>query len=462
MTTLKRTLILAGLLLSSSLAGAADFIRLFPDAAPYMPPEEALVDLAVAMQDPNADADNSPAGTTSIFTYGGQFADHDMTLMKVNLADANDVALIENQRTARFDLDSMYGGGPGENPELYETDGRFKLASPNGFSDYPRRADGSAIINEPRNDENLVICQIQIVFMRYHNQLVEAGASFETARRETTYLWQFFITHEFLPHFVGQEMVDRFLSYNVADKPKIKTPHFEWNKGHAPGMPIEFSVAAYRFGHSMVRLAYVTKSPLPGQAPVKTQVFNAAANDLRGNRPIPPNLKIDWENFVIMPGRVPPLPPQLNISRAIDAQISKSMDNLPVGPVVEVGPPAVIRLSERNLLRGRRLGLPSYQDMARALGITPLTNAQLATAAGLGSLTDPVWEDKAPLWAGILGESKVLRNGEILGPTGGTIVAEVILGLLGADKDSYVNRPQPWAPPADVATLGAFFQRMQE
>jgi hypothetical protein len=85
------------------------------------------------------------------------------------------------------------------------------------------------------------------------------------------------------------------------------------------------------------------------------------------------------------------------------------------------------------------LGLPSYQDVAEAMGITPYTNTQLG-------LTNPAWGGQAPLWFGILKESELAENGRRLGPTGGQIVAEVIIGILDADKDSYFHSPQAWSP----------------
>ena len=245
--------------------------------------------------------------------------------------------------------------------------------------------------------------------------------------------------HDFLPHIVGQDAVDSVIAYNGAGKPRFNGDFYEAGDKTRPMMPIEFSAAAYRFGHSMVRLAYV----MPTGSTTKTQVFNAAGNDLHGSRPIPTNLKVDFNNFFDIPGHT--IPPGRNVSRKIDGLISASLYNLPIGPVVPPDPPAVISLPERNLLRGKRLGLPSYQDVALAMGLTPYTNAQLDPTGTLG-LANPAWGGNAPLWFGILKESELAENGRRLGPTGRRIIAEVIIGIIDADKASYFHSPQVWSP----------------
>ena len=419
-------------------AQSADFGRMFPDLPAFQPADTLLVALAAAMRDPNAPADDNPAGLLSGFTYLGQFLDHDLTLDTTPLAQASpNLEGLHNGRTPKLDLDSLYGGGQVGSPQLY-VGAKFAFASPNGFPDLQRTPDGRAILVEGRNDENLVIAQLHIAFQQFHNAAIDQGLGFADAQRTVQWHWQWLIVHEFLPHIVGQDVVDALLGTNGAGKPQLRSIFFDPDSKKAPSMPIEFAVAAYRFGHSMVRLAYV----LPTGSTTKTQVFNLAGNDLHGSRPIPPNLKIDFANFFALPG---PPPPGRNISRKMDALLSAGLFNLPIGPVVPPDPPAVTSLAERNLLRGKRVGLPSYQAVAAAMGLTPLTNAQLDPAQTFG-LADPGWQGEAPLWFGILQESALLENGVRLGPTGGQIVAEVILGLLEADKDSYFHAAQPWTP----------------
>jgi hypothetical protein len=412
---------------------STDFGRMFPDLPAFQPDDQLLVDLALAMKDPNAAINDNPNGTPSGFTYLGQFLDHDLTLDATPLGDANiDIDAMVNGRTAKLDLDSMYGGGQVGSPQLYDG-AKFKFSNPNGFEDLQRTGTGQAVLIEGRNDENLVIAQLHIAFQKFHNALIDQGLSFSDAQRTVRWHWQWIVVHDFLPHIVGQDTVDALIAHNGAGKPRFNGVFYDAGDKKRPMMPIEFSAAAYRFGHSMVRLAYV----LPTGSTTKTQVFNATGTDLHGSRPIPPNLKIDFNNFFDIPGHA--IPAGRNVSRKIDALISASLYNLPIGPVVPPDPPAVISLAERNLLRGKRLGLSSYQDVAEAMGITPYTNAQLG-------LTDPDWGGKAPLWFGILKESELAENGTRLGPTGRQIVAEVIIGIIDADKDSYFHSPQAWSP----------------
>ena len=448
-----------------------DFGRMFPKLPAFQPAEDLLTALAAKLQDPNRTApagipnDDNPNGSPSGFTYLGQFLDHDITLDVTPLGEATiDVAGITNGRTPRLDLDSLYGGGQIGSPGSFDDRGRFKFADPApfGFADFQRDSLGHALIAEGRNDENLIVAQIDLLFRKLHNRFIDSGHSFSEAQRLTRWHWQWIVVHEFLPETVGQETVNLFLKYNGAGKPTMRYDFFKPDNPNRPMMPVEFSAPAFRFGHSMIRLAYVVQG-----ATLKTQVFHATRPDLRGSRPIPPELKIAFENFFHRPraGGVA-YPPPVNISRKIDSLISASLFALPVGPVVPNEVPRVVSLPERTLLRGKRMGLPSYQDVAQSMGIRPLTNAELdhdsrdpLNPGALLGLSDPRWGGKVPLWFGILKESEIVNGGRQLGPTGGRIVAEVILGLIDKDQSSYFNSPQPWSPPggqfkmADLVTF---------
>jgi len=421
-----------------------DFGRMFPRLRPFQPNEALLATLAEQMRDPapGAAEGNNPDLKGAGFTFLGQFLDHDLTLMvePLGTADRNLFGLLNN-RTARLDLDSVYGGGLQGSPQLYDRRGRFLFSTPNGFEDFQRDpATGVAVLVENRNDENLIIAQLHVAFQKFHNHYIDQGMRFKEAQQMVRWHWQWIVVHEFLPTIVGQDVVDRFLTRDRFGRPKVKFEFFRVGNSNRPMMPVEFAVAAYRFGHSQVRNAYAMNEA------GATAIFNADGTDLRGSRPIPPELEIDFINFFQIPGG----PPPRNVFRKIDSLISPNLFILPIGPVVaSADTPVVQSLALRNLLRGARLGLPSYHDVATAMGITPLSNEMLG-------LTDPAWGGKAPLWYGILKESEVLHNGARLGPTGGRIVAEVILGLIDTDDDSYFNARRPWAP-KDGSTPGTFF-----
>ena len=162
-------------------------------------------------------------------------------------------------------------------------------------------------------------------------------------------------------------ILDRFLVTDNKGRPKVKFEFYKPGSSNRPMMPIEFAVAAYRFGHSMVRNAYVLNA-------VGAAIFSATGPDLRGSRPIPPELEINFANFFQIPGAVPPR----NVFRKIDSLLSPNLFILPVGPVVApADTPIVQSLALRNLLRGSRLGLPSYQEVAANMGISPLSNDML-------------------------------------------------------------------------------------
>lgn len=198
-------------------------------------------------------------------------------------------------------------------------------------------------------------------------------------------------------------------------------------------MPVEFSGAAYRYGHSQVRAAYDLNGNVTGRPIFAPGDEVDPLDDLRGSRPIPQGWTIEWARFVSIGGSQPQL------SRRIDARLAPGLFDLP-------GPSGALALA--NLRRGQALGLPSGQDVARFLGQCVLTGADLGTAL-----------DPTPLWSYILKESELTAEGKHLGPVGGRIVAEVFAGLLESDRQAYVNvaplfKPTPPAAPADGGEFG--------
>jgi len=416
----------------------------------YSPPDNLLRALAAQMGEPNppTDLDNPriPAG----FTFLGQFIDHDMTLDRTPIPEQQtDPNALTNFDTPLFDLGSIYGRGPTVDPQLYEPNQSGRLLvirNSEGVDDLPRTADGAAKIGDARNDENLIVSQLHLTFLKFHNRCLSSGIaqSFAEAQRLTRWHFQWIIVHDYLRHVAGENVVARFLTDNGSGKPRVKREFYKPKNPHRPMMPIEYSVAAFRFGHSMVRAAYLMhqRNGTATFAPI----FGAAGRDLRGSQPLPARLEIDWKHFFEMRGQSTA---QRNQSRLIDGKLALPLFNLPSTVVND----AMVSLAERNLIRGKRLGLPSGQAVARAIGVAPMSNAEL----GVPSPSDPGWAGEAPLWFYILKESEVQQGGQRLGPVGGRLVSEVILGILDADKHSYLHASKAFKPVSPIAPAAGTF-----
>jgi hypothetical protein len=359
----------------------------------------------------------------------------DRTPMPQQQADPNGLI---NFDTPRFDLGSVYGRGPALDPDLYEPGGmRMRIGrTGDGLDDLPRRSDGTALLGDPRNDENLIIAQLHLLFLKFHNRCLDTGlaATLAEAQRLTRWHFQWVIVHDFLARVAGTDVVARFLK---GSPPKVQREFYKPVNPNRPMMPVEYSVAAYRFGHSMVRAGYTLNAA--GGAPM----FDPVRPDLRGSRPLPAYAQIDWWRFYAVPGQ--PAGPR-NQARLIDDKLAIPLLNLP--PTVVRDP--MVSLAERNLIRGKRLGLPAGQDVAAAMGVTPLSNTDL----GLPDPGNPGWRGKAPLWFYLLREAAIHRGGRRLGPVGARIVTEVILGILDSDKTSYLHAKTPFQPRPPIAPSG--------
>ncbi|SDG31437.1 peroxidase family protein [Klenkia brasiliensis] len=433
---------------TSGRATEGRFGLLFKDLPAHQPPDALLASLARSMTDPRTpgtdpsdrDADDNPA-ITGGYTFLGQFIDHDLTRDTTPLTEqAVDPHGLRNFDTACFDLGSVYGRGPDLDPQLYDParPGWLAVGEPDGVPDLPRAPDGTAHLGDPRNDENLVITQLHAAFLRFHNVQMAEGRSYLDARRLTQWHFQWLVVQEFLPRVCQPAVVQGLLALGN------RIPWFRPRSTVRPMMPLEFSVAAYRFGHSMVRSEYEVNDAhvFP--------VFGTAPDDLSGGRPVPPGHRVHWEYFFDVPGRA--RPDGLNLARRIDTRLALPLHDLPGTVVSRDTTPLITDLAERNLLRGKRLGLPAGQDVAARLGQRPLTNAQLG-------LTDPGWGGRAPLWFYVLKEAELTQGGARLGPTGGLLVAGTLLTLLFLDRTSYVNARPAWRPATTPFTVGHLLQR---
>ena len=421
------------------------FGLMFKDLEAFRPSDALLSGMAAAMIDRTTGAsvelDNPdiPAG----FTFLGQFLDHDITLDTTPLDEQRgDPKALAQYRSPRYDLDSVYGGGPTVRPELYdpENPAKLRLGGGNGMpDDLPRTSSGRAVIGDERNDENLLVAQIHAGFIKFHNRVVDhlgGGDVFAEAQRLVVWHWQWVVLHDFLPRIVDPALLATILEEPDRGPARARLQLYKPKNPNKPMLPVEHAVAAYRFGHSMVRGRYNVNGPPGGAATIAIFGKEPGVGNLNGGRQLPPELVVNWRNFYEFPDA-----PRPTRARRIDTVISAPLYDMPDPP----SPASMRSLAERNLLRGSRVGLASGQDVARAVGVTPLTNAEL------GITDDPGWRGQAPLWFYVLKEAELLDEGRRLGPVGGRIVAEVLVGLLALDKGSYLNQKAAFRPEPPIA-----------
>jgi len=381
------------------------------------------------------------ADLPAAYTYFGQFVDHDITFDPASeLQRQNDPDALRDFRTPRFDLDSVYGSGPADEPFQYDraNSGRMLIGSAGEQADLPRNVQEVALIGDPRNDENTIVSQLQLVFLQAHNKLadqVEADAAvpaerkFEETQRRLRWHYQWVVVHDFLPRVCGKALVEELFDHDpTSSLPRFNLRHYR--PKNDPYMPVEFSAAAFRYGHSQVRSAYNLNDAIQNIPIFAPGDDVQPTDDLRGGKILPPAWSIVWGHFLPIAGSTP------QPSRLIDSHLTPALFDLPRFPVEE---PQSLAL--RNLLRGQALGLPSGQDVARFLGVP-----QVLTGADLGDVLEPT-----PLWFYILKEAELKADesgntGRQLGPAGARIVAEVLLGILKGDPLSYVNVQPTWTP----------------
>jgi hypothetical protein len=440
---------------------------------------------------------NIPAG----YTYLGQFITHEITFDTTDGLPLRELKP-ENARSPSLDLDSLYGVGLDEENKrltddkvkrLYEEENqqgknpaRLKLGPtqppPNAFpgkpssfdvtfdNDLPRVKEGNkkgeAIIGDERNDENLPLAQTHVAFIKFHNRVVNdlagglyrdinpppADKLFGTAREQVVKHFQWLILKDYLPKLVGDDMVQ-----SVLKSPRL----YPLLKEEELFIPLEFSAAAFRIGHSMVRQSY--RWNLRHEEVPLFQLFiqTKRSGSLGGFNNLDSTWPIDWKRFYDFSpyaAGAPPLykssqPPNMagRFDTVFDLHLGKiegfNHNDLPVEKRA---------ITVRNLLRGLALGLPWGEDVADSmekLGLLErdedeaekrgrLMPGELRDGEHAALLDAAEFKGKTPLWFYILKEARVRGQGNKLGPVGGRIVAETLIGLIRHSRYTILGQKQ--------------------
>ncbi|MFZ0119135.1 MAG: heme peroxidase family protein [Pseudonocardiaceae bacterium] len=478
------------------------FTRLFPDIDGAQFPDDDLRMLADAMTSPvdspptselKDDAEENPA-IEAAYTYLGQFVDHDLTFDQTShlreFLTPDQLKNLVDFRTPRFDLDNLYGRGPDDQPYMYAADGvHMLLGAPmsgnphdTGTVQVPRGPNGRALIGDPRNDENRIVSQLQSTMLRFHNKVAcfltdkDPHTSFQDVRQQVRWHYQWVLVNDFLPTVINQETINRI--FPDPYQPQLSIPKLQ---DGLKLMPVEFSVAAYRFGHSMIRPIYRLNQTIQRRPIFSTGTDDGA--DLGGFRPIPSDWGIDWQSFIDLEHGVPipPVPDDPNDEIARKSQHAYKIDTAivnPLGllpPAVAANPPSLIL---RNLERGATFQLPSGQSVAKALGVPAIPDDKLLIGKATGDkVADPKipiadiapgFAGNAPLWTYVLAEAHQTSWDAAppstdedtipirLGPVGGTLVGEVFAAILVSDRTSYLYSQPGFSPIPEFTHDGAF------
>lgn len=424
---------------------------------------ERLMQLGTMMADPGAKNSEQPrlnSTIPAIYTYLGQFIDHTITartdreeafeisdddgepgnIVPASLEDI--VEKLKNGRRPMLDLDSLFGDGPSfsgyyssEADAIYEP-GTFRLRieeRANGYFDL-KRDGGKALIGDARNDENLMVSQLHAIFIKFYNRIYDRMVqiypspveAYSRARRLTCWAFQYVTINDYLPKVCDEDVVRETL---------LNGPYYFLTSAGVY-MPLEFSVAGFRFGHSMIRPFYKVNDVV-GDKSIQ-EVLGTSPKLLAQDGQLDPRFSLKWGNFVKITNADRP-----QMARLIDPKIAKGLfllneldpGGIPAGSMMAV-------LTQRNLLRGYLLRIPTGQSIAKAMRITPLTQNQIMdgfTQAEKTFLMTSGFAEKSPLWFYILQEAAVQQQGQKLGIVGSKLVAETLIGLVKEDRNSYFN-----------------------
>jgi hypothetical protein len=429
---------------------------------------------------------------------------------------------LRNARSPRFDLDSVYGGspvGPGITADMVTVisgmrhpthlnkmrvgtaidpgpipdgldehrdlpryvqvqasvrDAALRAAqasmTPEDFAKFSAGLPQRALIGDTRNDENLVVAQFHLSFLRFHNKAIDFLAShntgwiadFSSAQTLTRLHYQWLIVEGYLKGVCDPIVVDKVVTDRASHFFKFRAEFDARRQNSRLGnaLPLEFSAAGYRFGHSMVRAFYDYNKNfgrpggiLPNATLNLLFGFTGGGGRLDANKKLPKNWIMDWTRFTgVAPHDATDGQPA-RVARKIDTALAPPLKTM----VKEGNDETDVQLKElfknlarRNLRRGYNLRLPTGQALHKHLKQNgAVESAPIADVSTIFT-SKPTLRDflknsqsklfeRTPLWFYILAEAEK-GGGNKLGEVGSFLVASTFIGVLLADPDSALSR----------------------
>jgi len=388
-------------------------------------------------------ADPPPAG----YTYFGQFIDHNLTEDDTAMRDAGELEPWEtvNYRGPWLNLSGIYhpvhdrGGWK----QLYEPSGLvFRLGEPTVRGeqfDLPLDKNGHPLLIDERNNENIIVRQIHVMFLKLHNLAIKELAEdeptlsprklFSKAQQRVCWQYQYLVRHDFLSKVCNENVFNELVVKN-------EQPTIDWSAGGF-SIPVELAQAVLRFGHSLVRPNYNLNVAHP----------DIALRDLLSSgdaRALAVDEAIHWPTLLGIKE------PAMRFDTAVASPLfkleSKDIHSYVDRPMPHMPHP----LPVRTLIRGAKSRLPTGQDVAKRMRVlvvhpTEQTIGGVVYAPG-AHLQSLGLSEATPLWYYILLEAEVNEHGATLGELGSRLLIETVNGALREDPNSYLSQRPKWTP----------------
>ena len=420
-----------------------DYFRMFPSVPGTAFDVEGLRSIARTRY-----RAGSTSGIPAGYTYLGQFVGHDLTFMSQTTDEPGrgpiEATQITNLVSPTLDLDGLYG-----NPGVVPMNGALLLSNRMGngsgrnrlIVDVPRRGrpgDLEADIGDPRNDQNMMLSQLHVLFMNLHNRMAvdmraRRATDLAAVRRQVTLIYQLVVVRDYLRRLLHPEVYAYLFPPQWSAMPKNKGI-LQPTPGTRARIPIEFSAAAFRFGHSIIRRRYRVSAD-------RTLSIDEL---LQRSQRREPAYAVDWKYQLDMRAYGGPAPQQ----------------SMPIDFAFEVP-----ELPTRNLERGLEVDLPDAQALLQAIRAVPkyrtlVSQSKINTGpAGYPFhqvMVDWQYDQLTPLWLYIVLEAQATQQlgKQTLGVLGSVIVGETIRAVLASSRDSIYHLSEQEL--AELAFFGAY------